>query len=40
MGLTNTLRLYNALGNPAEGVPAVHVAGTNGKVCWCCVAMY
>ncbi|CBN77676.1 conserved unknown protein [Ectocarpus siliculosus] len=31
MGLTNITRLHEALGNPADGLPAVHIAGTNGK---------
>lgn len=33
MGLTNIQRLHEALGSPADGLPAVHIAGTNGKVC-------
>lgn len=32
MGLTNIQRLHEALGSPADGLPAVHIAGTNGKV--------
>eukprot|EP00903_Cladosiphon_okamuranus_P018384 g16910.t1 len=31
MGLTNIQRLHEALGSPADGLPAVHIAGTNGK---------
>ncbi|CAM9889446.1 unnamed protein product, partial [Ectocarpus fasciculatus] len=31
MGLTNITRLHEALGSPADGLPAVHIAGTNGK---------
>ncbi|CAM9458824.1 unnamed protein product, partial [Ectocarpus sp. 13 AM-2016] len=31
MGLTNISRLHEALGSPADGLPAVHIAGTNGK---------
>ena len=31
MGLENSQRLYKLFGNPLEGVPIVHVAGTNGK---------
>lgn len=31
MGLQNTLRLNELLGNPIGSVPVVHVAGTNGK---------
>ncbi|CAM9667103.1 unnamed protein product [Scytosiphon promiscuus] len=31
MGLTNIQRLHEALGNPADSLPAVHIAGTNGK---------
>ncbi|HVA58508.1 MAG: folylpolyglutamate synthase/dihydrofolate synthase family protein [Gemmatimonadaceae bacterium] len=30
-GLERTLTLLDALGNPHRGVPALHVAGTNGK---------
>lgn len=32
MGLSNITRLHEALGNPMDGLPAVHIAGTNGKV--------
>lgn len=32
MGLTNIQRLHEALGRPTDGLPAVHIAGTNGKV--------
>ncbi|CAN0483736.1 unnamed protein product, partial [Ectocarpus sp. 8 AP-2014] len=31
MGLTNITRLHEALGSPADGLPTVHIAGTNGK---------
>lgn len=31
LGLENTLRLLDALGNPHHHLPAIHVAGTNGK---------
>ena len=30
-GLTRTSRLLEAAGNPQDGFPAIHVAGTNGK---------
>jgi dihydrofolate synthase/folylpolyglutamate synthase len=37
LGLTRCLALEAAIGNPHEGIPVVHVAGTNGKgsVCAC-----
>lgn len=31
LGLENTTRLLTALGNPQDAIPAIHVAGTNGK---------
>ncbi len=31
LGLGNTRRLLEALGNPQRAVPSIHVAGTNGK---------
>lgn len=31
LGLETVIALYDALGRPADGVPAVHVVGTNGK---------
>ncbi len=31
IGLQNSARLYELCGRPMEGIPAVHVAGTNGK---------
>lgn len=31
LGLTNIQRLNDALGNPVNSFPAIHVAGTNGK---------
>lgn len=31
MGLNNVQKIHDALGKPADGLPAVHIAGTNGK---------
>ena len=31
MGLDNANQLYKLFGNPVSDIPAVHVAGTNGK---------
>ena len=31
MGLTNAKLLYKLFGDPVDGIPIVHVAGTNGK---------
>lgn len=32
MGLNNVQKIHDGLGKPADGLPAVHIAGTNGKV--------
>jgi folylpolyglutamate synthase/dihydropteroate synthase len=32
MGLDNIRGLHRYLGSPMDGVPCVHIAGTNGKV--------
>ena len=34
-GLTNMLQLMEEFGNPQEKIPAIHVAGTNGKGTTC-----
>ena len=34
-GLRNMYQLMEELGNPEEGLPVVHVAGTNGKGTTC-----
>eukprot|EP00904_Undaria_pinnatifida_P005255 jgi/Undpi1/185/HiC_scaffold_1.g00182.m1 len=31
MGLNSVQKIHDALGKPADGLPAVHIAGTNGK---------